>query len=355
MANIRQRGKTYQIDYFDISGKRVRKGGFKTKVEAQIALAEAITNKSKGLSNIIDSNMTVKEACEYFKDNYAKLLCKKKTYKEYCRIIDKIIIPYFGNTKLINLTKVNVESFRNSLIDKKLSNASINKYVTLLGSIIERQIENGAIFQNVVKKVKNLPNNSKELRALTRSEINKVLKTCKEIKPDFYPMLYTFIKGGLRRGEAIALMWENVNFEKNEIYIKYSESLGELDTPKSKKSYRTIQISKTLRKILIEQKLKTGNGKFVFPNSIGGMYSGNNIYHRYIVPIVKASGIGHFKCHDLRHTYGSHLVENGTSIKFVQNQMGHASAKITLDIYTHDIKESSEKAMQILDSLDEVS
>lgn len=352
---IRKRGKTYQIDYFDITGKRVRKSGFKTRAEAQIAESEAITNKSKGLSNIVDKNITVKEACEYFKENYAKHHCKQKTYDEYCRIIDKIIILYFGNTKLINLTKMDVESFRNSLIDKNLSNASINKYVTLLGSIIERQIENGTIFQNVAKRVKNLPNNSKESRALTKDEINKVLQKCKEIKPNFYPMLYTFIKGGLRRGEAIALMWENVNFEKNVIYIKYSEYKGKLVTPKSKKSYRTIQMSSSLRKVLIEQKLKTGNGKFVFPNSEGGMFCGNNIYHRYIVPLVEASGIGHFKCHDLRHTYGSQLIENGISPKFVQGQLGHASAKMTLDIYTHEIEERSEKAMKILDNLDEVS
>lgn len=352
---IRQRGKTYQIDYFDITGKRVRKSGFKTKAEAQIAESEAIINKSKGLSNIVDSNMTVKEACEYFKDNYAKYQCRPKTYDEYCRIIDKIIIPYFGNTKLINLTKMNVEEYRNSLIERNLSNASINKYVILLGSIVERQVENGAIFQNVVKKVKNLPNNSKESRALTKSEINKVLKTCKRIKPDFYPMLYTFLKGGLRRGEAIALMWKYVDFEKNVIYIKYSEYHGKLVPPKSKSSYRTIQMSSTLRKVLLEQRLKVCDSEFVFPNAKGGMFMGNNIYNRYIVPLVEASGIGHYKCHDLRHTYGSQLVENGVSPKFVQRQMGHASSKITLDIYTHEIEERSEMAMQILDNLDKVS
>ncbi len=350
--SIKKRGNSWQIDYTDITGKRVRKSGFKTKAEADIALTEAKANKNKGLSNVIDKNITIQEACIYFIERYAKLHCKEKTYDEYYRIVNKEIIPYLKNAKLAKLSKIDVENFICYLIDtKNLSTATINKYKTLLGSIIEREIENGAIFQNVVNKVKNLKNNSKQARALTKEEIEKLLNSCKLVNPYFYPMLFTALNTGMRRGELIALMWNNVDFDKNLIYVIYSSYKGKLVTPKSKTSYRGIRISKALKKVLIEQKLKTGNGEFVFPNSKGGIFIGDNVSKRLFAPVVKACNIGHIKFHDLRHTFGSQLLENGATQKYVQTQMGHSSSRITLDIYNHLLPDSYQKADEIMDNL----
>lgn len=350
--SIRKRGKTWQIDYKDITGERVRKSGFKTKEEAKIALSQANVNNSKGISNIVDKECTINTACEYFLEKYAKIHCKQKTYDEYVRIIENEIIPFFNGVKIASLEKVNIESFLEYLRDEKeLSNASINKYITLVGSILEKQIENGKLFQNVAKKVKKLKLQKTESRALTEEEIAKLLNTCKEVKPEFYPMLFTVLNTGLRRGEAIALMWENVDFEKNEITVKYSEYKGKLCSPKSDSSVRKVKITNTLKKVLIEQKLKSNGSKFVFPNSNGELYMGNNITRRFFTPVMKATNIGQFRFHDLRHTYGSQLIAKGADYKYVQEQMGHSSANITLNVYAHVLPESTEKAITILDEM----
>jgi integrase len=319
---IRKRGKSWMADYIDITGQRVRKT-FKTRKEADIFLTESKANKNRGFSNILDKNITLEAACKYFLETYVEIKnIKAKTKDEYTRVINRTIIPYFGNIKLYLLAQKDVEKFILYLKkDKKLSSATINKYKILLGSIIERQIENGTLYQNVVRKIHCEKIESKEAKALSKDEINILLNTCKRVKPEFYPMLATAVFTGMRRGEIIALMWENVDLSNNIIKVKYSEYKAKLTTPKSKASCRNITISTVLKKILIEQKLKTGNGRFVFPNSEGNMFLGSNIYRRYFKPVMDACNIGHFKFHDLRHTYGSQLIENGISLKKVQKEM----------------------------------
>ena len=101
-----------------------------------------------------------------------------------------------------------------------------------------------------------------------------------------------------------------------------------------------------VRKILLEQKLKTCNSEFVFPNTKGSMFMGNNVTRRLFKHVVKASDIGHVRLHDKRHTYSSLLLENNAPVKYVQEQMGHSSCRVTLDIYNHS--KSKEIANEIL-------
>lgn len=350
---IRRRNKSWQIDFIDISGTRIRKSGFRTKAEAENALVELKANNNKGISNVVNKNVTLFEACQYFINKYMELNnLKEKTKDEYTRIINQIIIPYLGKYKLYLLSPNDVENFILHLKkEKNLSSASISKYKTLLGSIIERQVEKGIIYNNVVKKVHCDKIESKPARALTKDEINILLSTCKRIKPNFFPMLFTALFTGMRRGELVALMWENVDLDNCIIKVKHSEYKGKLCTPKSKASYRNITISPMLKKVLLEQKLKTSKSKYVFPNAKGEMYIGDNVTKRLFNPIIKASNIGHVRFHDLRHTFGSQLIENNVSPKRVQTEMGHSSANVTLNIYTHVLEESALKFKSVLDNL----
>lgn len=354
---IRKRNKSWQIDFTDISGKRIRKSGFHTKAEAENAFVKLKANNNKGISNVINKDITLIDACQYFIHKYMELKdLKEKTKDEYTRIINRIIIPYLGKYKLYLLSQNDVENFILHLKkEKKLSSASISKYKTLLGSIIERQVEKGIIYNNVVKKVHCDKVESRQARALNKDEINILLNTCKRIKPNFFPMLFTALFTGMRRGELVALMWENVDLNNCIIKVKYSEYKGKLYTPKSKASYRNITICPMLKKVLLEQKLKTSKSKYVFPNSKGKMYIGDNVTKRLFNPVVKACNIGHLRFHDLRHTFGSQLIENNVSPKRVQTEMGHSSANVTLNIYTHVLDESAQKFKSVLDNLYAVS
>ena len=340
---IRKRKNSYQLDYMDVTGKRVRIS-YKTKKEAELAEAEARCNKAKGISNVIDKSLTVAQACEEFIERYVKQYCKEKTKDEYIRIINKDFLPYWSNAKIANLTKLDIEKFLLYLKDERnLKNASINKYHNIMISIINKQIEYGKIFINVAK-FKKYSVEENQGRALKQDEIEKLLNVCKKVKPKFYNMLFTALDTGLRKGELLALMWKNVDLNNKKIFVEYSEYKKKLTSPKTKNSIRYVEISEDLKHILLQQKLISGGSDFVFPNKVGGMIDRNNL-NRLFNPVRKDSNIGEFRFHDLRHTFGSQLIEQGYSALYVQRQMGHSSIKVTFDIYGHLLNEAREKSI----------
>jgi len=73
----------------------------------------------------------------------------------------------------------------------------------------------------------------------------------------------------------------------------------------------------------------------VFASPDGSILDPDNLYHRYFVPVLAASGIRKIRLHDLRHTFGSLLIQSGASIVYVKEQMGHSSIQVTVDTYGH--------------------
>ena len=73
----------------------------------------------------------------------------------------------------------------------------------------------------------------------------------------------------------------------------------------------------------------------VFPSQAGTVIKPDNIVPRYMEPALEKAGLRHFRFHDLRHTFGSLLIQDGASLAYVRDQMGHSSIQITVDTYGH--------------------
>lgn len=207
------------------------------------------------------------------------------------------------------------------------------------------------MFLNPVDKVKKLKIETKEMRALNCDEVMKLLELCKKHNYDFYPMLFTAIFTGMRKGELLALSWDKVNWVKNEISIDRNIYKGEFVTPKTKASVRKIKMSKELVLVLKEWKLKSKSNNFVFANEAGNSIHPRNLVRRKFEPLVKRAGLGHVRWHDLRHTYASLLISKNAPIKFIQTQLGHSSIKMTMDRYGHLLPETCEQGINALDEL----
>lgn len=243
--------------------------------------------------------------------------------------------------------------FISSIDNTKLSNNSIDKNLILLRSIIQKQVDEGALFVNPVDKVKKLKIETQEMRALNTEEALKLLDTCKKHCPDFYPMLFTAMFTGMRRGEILALTWDKINWVKNEINIDRDIYKGKFGTPKTKASIRKIKMSKELVFVLKEWKLKSksNDNNFVFASQAGNSLQPRNFVRRKFLPMVNRAGLGKLRWHDLRHTYASLLIYKNVPIKFIQTQLGHSSIKMTMDRYGHLLPETCEQGINALDEL----
>ena len=138
----------------------------------------------------------------------------------------------------------------------------------------------------------------------------------------------------------------------------YCHTSRKLLTPENGKTRRvdmSRQLTETLKALLLERKretLKNGWGEvppWVFVNETGGMLDGDNLRRRVHSGILKKAGLRYVRLHDLRHTFASLLIQNGESLAYVKEQLGHHSIQITVDTYGHLVPGGNRQAVDRLD------
>jgi integrase len=200
---------------------------------------------------------------------------------------------------------------------------------------------------------------------MTMAEREKFLAACLEECPDYHPLFFTALRAGLRKGELIALQWGDIQLGASEddrekfILVRRNYYMGEFGTPKNHE-YRRVDMTKQLRAVLAEWKdralvraYQVGKASIaedlVFPSEERTPISADNIVPRYMEPTLERAGLRRFRFHDLRHTFGSLMIQKGVSPAYVQKQMGHKSIQVTIDIYGHLIPGANSEWIDVLD------
>ena len=149
----------------------------------------------------------------------------------------------------------------------------------------------------------------------------------------------------------IALKWGDIQFGENEddphryILVQHNYVRGQFTTPKSKKS-RRVDLSRQLRQVLLDlrdQRLLEAftqdkaniTDDLVFPSRVGTVLNPADLVHYFFLPCVERAGLRRIRFHELRHTFGSLLIQDGAPITYVKEQMGHSSIQVTVDTYGH--------------------
>ena len=148
----------------------------------------------------------------------------------------------------------------------------------------------------------------------------------------------------MRLGEALALQWDDIDFEERFITIQRTFSRGKIGLPKNGKR-RRIDMSKQLTQVLKDakhqRKIETINKgwgkvpKWVFVSNAGTPLDVNHWRKRVFYKAIEKEDLRKIRVHDIRHTYASLLIQAGESLAYVRDQLGHHSISITVDIYGH--------------------
>jgi integrase len=219
---------------------------------------------------------------------------------------------------------------------------------------LNHAVEDGLIDHNPAQKLGRFTKTEKpahQAEAMTRAESEAFLAATLELCPDYHPLFLMAFRAGLRKGELLAVKWGDIQFggsdEDPNRYILVQRNFvhGKFTTPKSKKS-RRVDLSRELRTALLalrdKQMLKAFmNGRaniadeLLFPSKAGTVLDPSNLFHYHFLPCLEHAGLRRFRFHDLRHTFGSLLIQDGASLAYVRDQMGHSSIQITVDTYGH--------------------
>ncbi|OAN54018.1 hypothetical protein A6A04_12285 [Paramagnetospirillum marisnigri] len=359
---LRKDGKAiWCVEYKATDGKRVTKSTFRTKREAESYLAEATVEKRKGVHVADRDSITIEKACENWLKDAAANGLERSTQDQYERHVRLYIKPRLGDKKLSQLTMADVSTFRDDVAagSPKMS----AKVFTSLRSIIALAQEKGFVATNVCAAIRRSRRSQGKRHAApaskvvipTQVEVGKLLKAAAEHYPGkYHAMLATAIFTGLRLSELRGLIWDNVDLDGAALKVlQRADEFGEIGSPKSKTSTRTIPLGPSLVTILRAWKLaqplaERGRG-LVFPNGVGNVEFASNIHDRFIQPVqVKAELAATdeeapFSWHDFRHLYASVQIALGKTVVEVQKLLGHSTPSTTLNVYAHMFEAREEK------------
>lgn len=258
----------------------------------------------------------------------------------YGQGLKKYILPYFKNMFLEDITFHDVKKWL--LTMSHLARETVNLYLRILRMIFDMALEDDIIGKNPAKsknvKVTNDKVNKRE--AIPKDKLERILKAALMLEADKKKYLYLLAYTGMRKGEALALKWGDIDFKNNIIHIRHSAKLNKtarIGKTKTKSSVRDIPLPQTLKSIL--EPMQKDPALLVIGDKLKPM--SNRTYEKWMKrireEIPEMQGIS---AHYFRHTFLTMLSTEGKPITTIQNQAGHASPATTLKTYIHKDQES---------------
>lgn len=181
-------------------------------------------------------------------------LCEDTSLVTRANYINNQIIPSIGNYKLNKLTRLEYQKHLNSL-SEKYAKTTVQTIHSIFCTAINKAVELELLRHNNFLNMKVQKDNEIEKRNyLTRDEVSTFIRTAKKGKPHHYLIVSFLLRTGLRKGELLALKWQDINFEKKLIVISKSRNDKKVKKPKTSSSFRTIPIGDKLIKDLLAYK-----------------------------------------------------------------------------------------------------
>lgn len=376
-----------------IYGKREYFYG-RTQAEAKGKMEEAKEAAKKGIY-VKPTNLLFGEWLDTWMENYVRIKVEPSTYDNYERWINNHIKPFLGHYTLIELS-ANPDIIQKFYINRlntkplngrgdKLSKRSVEYMHTIIRSSLEQAVKSGKIVRNPADLTNPPRSEKKEAAYMPVSMFNDFLK---KIHNDrwFTAFVVTFASG-LRLSELVALKWNKYGIRLGEggnriPFIRVAESVARIKNRerKSENEPKTIKIKK-------KPKSKKGIRDIPLPAEVGWLLDkwharqqeekrvAGNLYidEGYIFawedgrPVEAGTLSKHFKklirqhgfpetitFHKLRHSFATALLENGESLKTVQELLGHATIGTTGDIYSHVTERMKQKAAATIGGLIDV-
>ena len=335
------------------TGKQIQKSiTGRTQKEVSQKLKAATTAIDTG-TYIAPSKMNLAQWLDIWSEEYLGSV-KPATVCAYKATIKTHLKPGLGSIKLEALNAHTIQTFYNGLTEatperEALSPKTVKNVHGILHKALQQAVANNYVRYNPTDACILPRIQKKEITPLDEDQISTFLKTIRGHR--FEDLFTVTLFTGMREGEALGLMWDCVDLGKGTILVNKQLQLvrgtqGEYRLAPTKNSKgRTITLAPFVTAILkrikhrqLEYRLRYGalwdNSGFVFVDDFGHHLKHITIYKAF-KEVMKKMGCPEVRFHDLRHSYAVASIRSGDDIKTVQENLGHATAAFTLDVYGH--------------------
>ncbi len=285
---------------------------------------------------------------EYWFENHSKPKIRPTTQEGYESRIRLHILPELGSIPLNKLTQNDLQQFYarvkkngrkrfTDLYGEGLSDRMVRMCHATCRSALEKAMQEGLIRTNPAIGCKLPPKKAREMQVLDREELQRFLIQAQA--EGYYELFLLDLATGLRRGELMALQWDDLDFKTGVLNVNKQiyDVQGELQlsTPKTKTSIRKLTLPPAVVAVLWEYRETVGS-RWMFPSPVKEDCPMTPCAVRKRLQIIlEHAGCKHVRFHDLRHTFATLSLQNSMDVKTLSAMLGHVSAATTLDIYTH--------------------
>lgn len=335
------------------TGKQIQKSVYgKTQKEVRMRLTEVTSELDNG-TYIEPCKMTMDQWLDVWLVEYTTDV-KPLTLVSYKTHAKNNIRPYLGQIKLSALDAPTIQKLYNRLLRGEedrapLSPKTIKDLHGVLHRALQQAVQLGMIRANPASACKPPRVEKPSIHPLADDNVSKFLSAIRDDPCEAVFQLGLFT--GMRQGELLGLMWECVNFSANTILVDkqlqrcYEKGKGyRFISPKNGKS-RLISVAPSVMEILNRQRQRQEimrqqagpaweDSHLVFTDEFGHHLSLVTV-RKHCKAVLDAIGQKEVRFHDLRHSFAVSSIQSGDSIKMVQENLGHATAAFTLDVYGH--------------------
>lgn len=353
-------------EYPEVGSRRLTRSGFTSTDEANEALQEALKQRKQNekFGNKVPTVGT------YADEWAAGLKLAASTIKGYKKIIRNHIRPQLGTIRLDKLTATRIARHYRDLEDhgrndeygkgQPLSANSVHKVHVVFGAILDAAIDDGHLTVNPAKKKRTVkPPKSSEVRAQkpeiatwTADQLQTFLTWNRDtLEDELFPLWRLIAYTGVRRSEALALKWSDINTKTMRVSIRHAVDTDDWTKTKTKTTKtggaRVIDVDAETLKVLASYKVTRAEVSFelakadayVFGDDDGKLRSPDAMTSRWDRRLkwatAKFDALHRVTIKGLRHTHATLLLELGEHPKVVQERLGHSTITTTMNIYSH--------------------
>lgn len=347
-----EKGDRWRVRWRDAAGNQKSKTFDRQRLAKDFLIK--LEHETREGSYVEPSTITIKEYLESWIESY-KTNIAPNTKRGY-RVNIRHICSILGNKPLQKIIPADIETAYMKL-GQTLSGTSVLYIHRTLSRALkqaEKQLlinRNPCDFVETPKKNKNF-----EAGFVHPNDVPKYLKAFKGHY--LYPAVCLAMFCGLRRGEALGLQWNDIDWKSKIIHVRHNITEEGLTMPKSGKA-RTVPLSEAMTKVLKEHRQRQQHfmeklwneyyrSDFIMTYDDGTLIKSRALSKNFTSALKKA-GLKPVRFHDLRHTAASLMIHEGVELKTISEILGHSSISITADIYGHIIEEKKKQAAQKLD------
>ena len=339
----------YQATYYEktVKGPKRRYVYGKTRREASDKMVRGMARNDGGLA-FDAGKLTVGEYLDRWLDGSMKDTVTASTFERYEQVVRLHLQPILGKNKLKDLNSLHVQGLYREKLNEGLSAATVRKVHNALHKALVQAVRWSLVPNNATDGAQAPKPRAKEVTPLNNEQAKALLEAA---RGDRLEALYvTALTTGARKGELLALKWDDLDLERGLLRIRRSITrvrgrfeLGETKNKEGREielTARAVAALKAHRKRQLEERLELAglweDRGLVFATQRGTLINPSNLRRSSFAPLLKETGLPPaFRFHDLRHTCATLLLKERARPKEVQSLLGHKTIAMTMNTYGH--------------------